>query len=126
MTAEVLIMRQSGIIFAADKAVTTPNNKSYTTSRKIFNLDDHFPVAMMINGCTEFEKILISDLIGEFKKENNFKKIGDIEEIKNKFIEFLEKNTEYTTKEEYFNEKIEAFKDELREEISNYGFYENN
>ena len=83
MTAEVLIMRQNGIIFAADKAVTTPNDKSYTTSKKIFNLDKDFPVTMMINGHVDFE--------------------GDIEKIKNRFIEFLEKNTKYTSKEEYID-----------------------
>ena len=103
MTAEVLIMRQNGIIFAADKAVTTPNDKSYTTSKKIFNLDKDFPVTIMINGHVDFEGVFIGDLIGEFKKENDFKEIGDIEKIKNRFIEFLEKNTKYTSKEEYID-----------------------
>lgn len=124
MTSEVLIMRQSGIIFAADKAVTSPNNKSYTTSRKIFNLDTEFPASMMINGYVDFEGVFIGDLIGEFKKKNDFKEIGDIEEIKNEFIKFLERNTSHTSKEEYLSIKLDLFKCELGNQIADYGFEE--
>lgn len=122
MTAEVLILRQNGITLSSDKAVTTPSDKSYTNSEKIFNLAEDFPAAMMINGYADFEGIFIGDLIGEFKKENNFKNIGNIEEIKNRFVKFLEENTCYTSKDEYLTLKLNIFKEEIRTEIESYGF----
>lgn len=122
MTAEVLILRQNGITLSSDKAVTTPSDKSYTNSEKIFNLAEDFPAAMMINGYADFEGIFIGDLIGEFKKENNFKNIGNIEEIKNRFVKFLEENTYYTSKDEYLTLKLNIFKEEIRTEIESYGF----
>ena len=124
MTAEVLIMRQNGIILAGDKAETTPDNKSYITSKKIFNLANNYPAGMMINGYVDFEGIFIGDLIEEFKKVHDFKKIGNIEEIKNRFIEFLEKNTPYTSKKEYLNRKVDLFREEIEIEIQDYGFDE--
>lgn len=124
MTSEVLIMRQNGIILASDKAITAPNDKSYLTSKKIYSLDDEFPSGMMINGYVDFEGIFIGDLIEEFKKECDFKKIGNIELIKNEFIRFLEKNTPYTSKEDYINWKVDVFIDEIGIEINNYGFDE--
>lgn len=124
MTAEVLIMRQKGIILAGDKAETTPDNKSYPASKKIFNLANNYPAGMMINGYVDFEGIFVGDLIEEFKKVHDFKKIGNIEKIKNRFIEFLEKNTSYTSKMDYLNSKVDLFRDEIESEIKDYGFEE--
>lgn len=124
MTAEVAIITKNEIILASDKAITTPNEKTYNNANKIFNLSNELPVAIMINGYIDFENILLESLISEFKNSTDFKKLKTIENIKNEFLTFLSKNTSHTKIEDYLKWKLYQFKQELSNEILEYGFDE--
>lgn len=122
MTAQSLILTKDVAVVGSDLAITTPDNKSYTTEKKIFCLDKNFPVAVMINGYIDFEDISLETLIGEFAKTLDFDKIQSVKQIKNGFIHYLEKNTEYTSSDAYLRWILDSFKETIVEEINEYGF----
>lgn len=122
MTAQSLILTKDVAVVGSDLAITTPDNKSYTTGKKIFHLDKNFPVAVMINGYIDFEDISLETLIGEFAKTLDFENIKSIKQIKDGFISYLEKNTEHTSSDEYLRWVLDSFKENIVEEINDYGF----
>ncbi|MBQ9161534.1 MAG: hypothetical protein IJ122_09510 [Methanobrevibacter sp.] len=122
MTAQSLILTKDVVVVGSDLAITTPDNKSYTTGKKIFSPDSNYPVAVMINGYIDFEDISLETLIGEFAKNTNFNNVKTIKEIKNSFIDYLQKNTQYTSSDEYLRWILDSFKENIAEEINEYGF----
>lgn len=117
-------MTKEGITLASDMAMTTPENKSYNYGNKIFKLTNDFPIGIMMNGNVDFEDIPLETLIGEFAKTIDFKKIKTVEHIKYAFIEYLSANTNHTSCDEYLKEILSNFRNELVEEINEYGFDE--
>ncbi len=122
MTAQSLILTKDVAVVGSDLAITTPDNKSYTTGKNIFCLDKNFPVAVMINGYIDFEDISLETLIGEFAKTLDFDNIHSVKQIKKGFIRYLEKNTEYTSSDEYLRWVLDSFKENIVDEINEYGF----
>ena len=122
MTSESMILTKDGITLGSDLAVTTPENKSYKSGSKIYKLTDEYPVAVMINGNLDFERISLETLIGEYAESVDFSKVKTVEEIKDGFIRHLSQNTGSTPIDEYLSWVLEDFKAELRDEISTYGF----
>ena len=119
-----MILTKDGITLGSDLAITTPKNKSYNCGNKIFELNDNSPVVVMINGNIDFEEISLETLIGEFGKTIDFDEIKTVEKVKDKFIQYLSKNTGFTSIDDYLTLILNDFKLELSEEISEYGFDE--
>ena len=124
MTSESMILNRDGITLASDLAITTPENKSYNCGNKIFQLNEDSPVGIMINGKIDFEGISLETLIGEFGKTIDFDKIKTVENVKNEFIEYISLNTDFTSFDDYLKSVLDDFKNELIEEIAEYGFLE--
>lgn len=62
--------------------------------------------------------------LGEFGKTIDFDKIKTVENVKNEFIEYLSLNTDFTGFDDYLRSVLNDFKNELIEEIAEYGFLE--
>lgn len=122
MTVLVMFAINDSIIFAGDLTETMEDGKTYDGIRKTFELTNELPAGVMFNGKADFEDLSMETLIGLFKKNTDFKKLGSIENVKKEFINFISKTTKYTSVNEYLNEVIERFKDELNTKISQSTF----
>lgn len=122
MTSQAMILTKDAITLASDMAVTLPNYKSYTSMNKIFKPKNDFPIGIMANGNVDFEEISIQTLICEFSKNTDFKKLKSVKKIKDRFIEYLSKNTDAGNVDDYISWILESFKKELEEDIQENGF----
>ena len=122
MTVLVMIVIKDSIIFAGDLTETMEDGKTYDGIRKTFKLTNTLPAGVMFNGKVDFEDLSMETLIGLFKKNVDIEKLGSIENIKNEFIDFISKITKYTSVNEYLEEIIENFKEELIFKISQSTF----
>ena len=68
MTTCLMIMNNESVSLAVDSAATFGNVKTSTCFDKLFPLDDKLPIALMIYGSSNFEGILMENLISDFKK----------------------------------------------------------
>lgn len=120
MTIQTVIINSGTIILASDLRATIDESKSYVGVRKIFELDNDIPIGIMINGLMDFEKIPMETLIGEFNEIN--KNYTNIKDLRDDFIDFLSKNSNFTPMEDYLKELLNSFKIRLTESIDEYGF----
>ena len=117
MTSENLIFTKRFGILAADRQQTMSDGKTYTGVRKIFELSENHSCAVLINGNPDFQDVPIETLIGEFKARTDFSEINSVGEIKDGFLEFVSKNTEASTVDEYIDKILGLFKHDLTLEI---------
>ena len=89
MTSEILIMNKNAIVMAADSAVTVDNKKSYMGVNKLFLLSNDSPMGIMIFGSADFVNVPLETLIKEYREQTDFKELGNINNIKEDFIEYL-------------------------------------
>lgn len=107
---------------ATDRQQTMADGKTYGGVDKIFKLSKQHSAAIMINGNADFEEVPMEILISEFRYNTDFTKLDSITEIKDKFIKFISKNTEYSTIDQYITPLLKSFKDDLILEINQEGF----
>lgn len=122
MTVQFTIVNLRRHIFASDDGLTTPMDKKYEGMQKIYKLSDIHPAQMMINGNMEFENIPMETIINEFIRNTDFEKLKTIEEIKNKFIDFLAKYCPTSSCDEYIEFVADKFKEDLKVEIVENSF----
>jgi hypothetical protein len=124
LTAQVLIITKESIVCSSDQAATMSDGKTYDGMRKIFKLTDSLPAEMMFNGNADFENFSMEALISKFRNTVDFEKLKTIENIKDEFIRFLSKNTQSSDVNEYLNDVLDYFKDDLISKIDSHGFEE--
>lgn len=122
MTSQGIITTKRNCILASDRQSTMPDGKTYGGFEKIFELSKIHSAGLMFNGNADFEDTPLETLIRRFKIKTNFNKLSTIEEIKNGFIKFLSKNTEYSSSQEFINGVLKNFKKELKHEFDENGF----
>lgn len=122
MTSEVVLLNKRLGILAADRQQTMPDGKTYTGVSKIFKLSPIHSCAVLINGNPDFQEVPIETLIGEFKVGTDFSNINSVGEIKDRFIDFLSKNTESTSADDYIEYFLDLFKDDLIFDINQSDF----
>ena len=122
MTVQFTIVNLRRHIFASDDGLTTPMDKKYEGMQKIYKLSDIHPAEMMINRNMEFENIPMETIIHEFIRTTDFEKLKTIEEIKNRFIDFLAKYCPSSSCDEYIEFVADRFKEDLKAEIAENGF----
>lgn len=67
----------------------------------------------MINGNADFEDVPIETLIREFRFKTDFTQIETVEEIKDKFIDYVSKNTDSSSNDEFVKKSLKSFKQDL-------------
>ncbi len=82
-------MNKNAIVMAADSAVTVENKKSYMGVNKLFLLSNDPPMGIMIFGSADFINVSLETLIKEYREQTDFKELGNINNIKEDFIEYL-------------------------------------
>ena len=122
MTSQATILTKRNCIFVSDRQQTMVDGKTYGGIQKIFEVSKIHSSAMMINGNADFENVPIETLISEFRFKTNFRKIGTIKGIKDEFINFLSKNTDHSSTDEFLEKTLTSFKENLILEIEEEGF----
>lgn len=77
----------------------------------------------MLNGNPDLEDVPMETLIAEFKAGTDFKEIGTVEEIADRFINFLSKSTDSSSVDEYVSSRLKYFRYNLISEIDEFGFF---
>lgn len=117
MTCLVLIITSILIVLAADDAVTL-ENRIYEGMEKIHGLSNDPPIAMMIYGNSDFCGIPPENIISEFKKKTDFKKINTVLKVKDEFLKFTNETLQVETVEEYLERELEKFKEEIKDNLN--------
>jgi hypothetical protein len=120
MTSQIMILTKRFGLIATDKQQTMADGKTYGGIKKIFELSRLHSSGIMINGNADFQDVPMETLINEFKFKTNFRQIQTIEEIKDRFINFLSKNTETSTCGEHLRNVLKSFKKDLNWDISQW------
>lgn len=96
MTAEIAILNKSGIVLAADSAVTISNNlgnaKAYNAANKLFSCGGNKNIAFMIYGNAEYMEIPWEIIFKEFRSETQIIDFRNLEECATSFFAFLKKD----------------------------------
>lgn len=94
MTSEVIIKNKSGIVLAADSAVTISQGsiqqKVYNTANKLFSLSKEYPVGILVYNNAAINEIPVEIIIKEFRAQhgkNNYATISKCSEAFKSFVE---------------------------------------
>ena len=124
MTAQVLIITKESVVCSSDQAATMSDGKTYDGMRKIFKLSDLLPAEIMFNGNADFENFSMETLISKFTNTVDFEKLETIEKVKDEFVRFLSANTKSTDVNEYLEDILYYFKEDLISNIDSNDFEE--
>ena len=122
MTSQAMILTKRLGILATDRQQTMADGKTYGGVKKIFELSEIHSSAIMINGNADFEDVPIETLIREFRFKTDFTHIETVQEIKDKFIDYLSKNTDSSSTDEFLKRLLKSFKQDLIFDINENGF----
>ncbi|MDC5097929.1 hypothetical protein OHW41_18420, partial [Acinetobacter baumannii] len=103
MTAEVAIINSNGVALAADSAVTVGGKKIYNSALKLFALSKTEPVGIMIYGNADLMTVPWETLIKLFRKNIDNKYYDHLTNYGDKFIEYLNKNSQFFSDKEQNN-----------------------
>lgn len=117
MTCLVLIITSVLIILAADDAVTL-ENRIYQGIEKIYELSNDPPISVMIYGNSDFCEIPLENIISEFKKKTDFKKINTVLKVKKEFLNFNNNILQVETVENYLKKELKKFKEEINDNLN--------
>ncbi|HZX58216.1 MAG TPA: hypothetical protein VFE54_05805 [Mucilaginibacter sp.] len=93
MTAEIGLLNKSGVVIAADSAVTISRvNKVFNNATKIFQLSDDFPVGIMIYNNASWMGIPLEIIIKQYKKKIKETSFKELKEYADDFIIYLKSN----------------------------------
>ena len=118
MTCLILIITATLIVLAADDAVTL-ENRIYGGIEKIHELSNDPPISIMIYGNSEFCNIPLENIISEYKKKTDFKKIDTVVKVKKDLLNFINKSLKSQKIEKYLNEELKQFKLEIKNDLDN-------
>jgi hypothetical protein len=113
----VLIITSILIVLAADDAVTL-ENRIYEGMEKIHELSNDPPICLMIYENSDFCGIPLENIISEFKKKIDFKKINTVLKVKNEFLKFTNETVEVKKVKEYLEKELEKFKEEIIDDLN--------
>jgi len=119
MTAEVAIINSGAIALAADSAVTIGGQKIYNSAIKLFALSKTEPVAIMIYGNANLLDVPWETLIKSFRVLNGSKKLDNLEEYSQGFLNYLAGKAEYfseETQKSWFFGNVHAYFSIIRDE----------
>ena len=92
MTAEVLVMNASAVAMAADSAVSISygrGTKTYTRARKLLQLHETQPVAVMVWDAPDHFSLPWEVIVGEYRKKNDAV-LNQLDEYVEAFFGFLD------------------------------------
>ncbi len=127
MTAVIAILNKSGLVMAADSAVTVNgfnSKKIYNTANKIFTLSKFNPVGVMIYSSSNFMTTPWETIIKLYRKKIGNTSFDKLIDYKNDFIKFLRDNEFFTNAdsqkfhaESFIYTQINIFKNDVLENI---------
>ena len=111
MTAVIAILNKSGLVMAADSAVTVNgfnSKKIYNTANKIFTLSKFHPVGIMIYSSSNFMTTPWETIIKLYRKKIGSNAFDSLNDYKNDFIKFLRDNNFFTSldSQKFYNESF--------------------
>lgn len=94
MTTEVIIKNKSGLVMAADSAVTISNifttGKVYNSANKLFSLSKYDPIGILVYNSVNINQIPVEIIIKEYRETLKSKQYPTLKEYFSGFINFIE------------------------------------
>lgn len=94
MTTEVIIKNKSGLVMAADSAVTISNifttGKVYNSANKLFSLSKYDPIGILVYNSVNINQIPVEIIIKEYRETLKSKQYPTLEEYFSGFVNFIE------------------------------------
>jgi hypothetical protein len=112
MSAEIILLNKLGVAIAADSAITVGNRAAiFNTAQKIFPFGDKIPLAFLYYSTTEFMGIPIDVIFHRYMESVRTRKLqlNTIREYLHDFVQFIEKNGDYFTFQEFENRYLYLF-----------------
>ncbi|HBR1056985.1 hypothetical protein NL822_17390 [Klebsiella quasipneumoniae] len=100
MTAEIVVINNTGIALAADSAVTTEHNrliKINNSAEKLFELSKHHPVGIMVYNNAALGGAPWELIIKSYRKQLGTEKFGTVNEYVHDFLHYINKNEDLIT-----------------------------
>lgn len=118
ITSEVLIINPNSLVLSSDGAVTIKGKKTFTGVKKLLQISCNPTVVMMYYGKPDFGLVEMESIIEEFKKQNDFYKLGTVNNIAEEFIKFLSRFTYPDNVKNFVIYNYGLFKKELTENFN--------
>lgn len=94
MTTEVIIKNKSGLVMAADSAVTISNiftpGKVYNSANKLFSLSKYDPIGILVYNSVNINQIPVEIIIKEYRETLKSNQYPTLEEYFSDFVNFIE------------------------------------
>lgn len=94
MTTEVIVKNKSGLVMAADSAVTISNiftpGKVYNSANKLFSLSKYDPIGILVYNSVNINQIPVEIIIKEYRETLKSKQYPTLKEYFSGFINFIE------------------------------------
>ncbi|HBY1771999.1 TPA: hypothetical protein MIR05_19880, partial [Klebsiella pneumoniae] len=100
MTAEIVVINNTGIALAADSAVTTEHNrliKINNSAEKLFELSKHHPVGIMVYNNAALGGAPWELIIKSYRKQLGTEKFGTVNDYVHDFLHYINKNEDLIT-----------------------------
>lgn len=100
MTAEIVVINNTGIALAADSAVTTEHNrlvKINNSAEKLFELSKHHPVGIMIYNNATLGGAPWELIIKSYRKQLGTQSFATIKEYVSNFVDYINNNINLIT-----------------------------
>jgi hypothetical protein len=112
MSAEIILLNKLGVAIAADSAITVGNRAAiFNTAQKIFSFGEKVPLAFLYYSATDFMGIPIDVIFLRYMESVHTRKLqlNTIREYLHDFVQFIEKNGDYFTFQEFENKYLTLF-----------------
>lgn len=125
MTTEVIIKNKSGLVLAADSAVTVTgiglygqSSKVYNSANKLFTLSKTEPVGVLVYNAASINEVPVEIVLKEFRdKKRKYNKLKQYQEELLNFIEsFINKNTKRKGLINFFDGFLYSFEGFIEQE----------
>ena len=125
MTTEVIIKNKSGLVLAADSAVTVTgiglygqSSKVYNSANKLFTLSKTEPVGVLVYNAASINEVPVEIVLKEFRdKKRKYNKLKQYQEELLNFIEsFINKNTKRTGLINFFDGFLYSYEGFIEQE----------
>lgn len=114
MSCIICIFTPNKIVISSDSAVSS-DNRTYTGVEKIIPLSNDPPLTIAIYGNSDFGEIPLENIISEYVKKTDFKKINTVVKVKKDFLNYIHEIIPKETIDEFLRKKIRSFKDEIKD-----------
>lgn len=112
MSCIICVFTPEKIVVSEDSAVSS-DTRTYTGVEKTIPLSHDPPITISYYGNSDFDDIPLENLISEYAKKTDFKKVNTVAKVKKDFLGYAHKVMPKQSIDEYLDKKLIKFKKEI-------------